>query len=120
MEHTDKIERNWKRKAVTIIMIALLIFVIVMQFRIVKTILDNKAMLDADPLVVAANKYGIESCFCSEGKRVIEFNKNFSKTTIIRKAAREYGLYYNLSNLNELFIKEDSVGTNQTLIKLES
>lgn len=77
MENIDRI--------VKIVLIGLIIFAIIMQVRIVQLVMTNKASLDSDPLVVAANKYDIENCECQLSNTTkIVFNKNISRTVIQR------------------------------------
>lgn len=70
-------------KVTRIILILLVAVAILMQVNLYKTFLKNKEMLDADPLVYGANRFGIESCSCvlNENTEII-FNKNESRTII--------------------------------------
>lgn len=76
-------------------MIALLIFILVQQARITTILIQHYEAFDADPIVYAANKYGINDCLCliSDDKS-IWFNKTNS-ITIIKQHATGITLWDN-------------------------
>jgi hypothetical protein len=83
MEHN---QIDWKNWIVKVIIIALLIFIIYKQVQILTFFQDNKAQLDADPLVYSARYYNIESCGCVMNENVtLYFDKNKSSYLIQKK-----------------------------------
>jgi hypothetical protein len=85
MEHNKIDWRNWIVKLIIIVMLA---FIIYKQVEILTFFQDNKAQLDADPLVYSARYYNIESCGCVLNENVtLHFNKNKSSYLIQKKGA---------------------------------
>lgn len=66
------------------IIIFLFLIIIVLQLRMVKVILDNYELMEAEPLKYAAEKYNLNNCICLEGNREVLFNKTSSTTTYHR------------------------------------
>ena len=69
-----------------IVMLILIVFVIYNQIKITRMVIQKAELLDSDPLVYGAKRFGINecSCFVSEGV-MIYFNQNESKTIIQQK-----------------------------------
>lgn len=78
-------------KTVTVVVLILITFTIG-QLIVIKYIMDNKDAIDANPLVVGANRYNINSCTCFiDIKTSIMFNKT-SSVTITNQYLNKFGV----------------------------
>lgn len=75
------------KKYTTAIIIILFIIIIILQVKVTWMIYDRSEQLDSDPLVLGAQRYGINYCECkvSQTKQII-FNQTSSSTKIIKNA----------------------------------